>query len=140
MIPLLMVCTVVLVICIICSTKEITQKQRHDNNNKYDMKFQATRNNSNNKNNNKMRGESIQGLDTIKCKHGRCAECICPMDLIRSCFKSYFKDMLFCKSTNCFCPMNSTGVGYYGPGSSNCKHSILCCNDCNPSSSKSTST
>lgn len=117
---------------IICSTKEITHKQRHDNNNKYDMKFQAKRSNNNSSN---MRGGSTQRLDTTKCKTGRCSECICPIDLIENCFNSYFKDMLFCKSTNCFCQINSTtGVGYNGPGSSNCRTSLLCCTNCNPSS------
>ena len=118
-------------IIIICSSKEITHKQRHDNN-KYDMKYQAKRSNNNSSN---MRGGYTQGLDTTKCKTGRCSECICPIDLSENCFKSYFKDMLFCKSTSCFCQFNSTtGVGYNGPGSSNCRTSLLCCTNCNPSS------
>jgi len=123
-------------IIIICSSKEITHKQRHDNNNNNNntsnMKFQAKKSNNNSSN---MRGKYTQGLDTTKCKTGRCSECICPIDLSENCFKSYFKDMLFCKSTSCFCQFNSTtGVGYNGPGSSNCRTSLLCCINCNPSS------
>ena len=127
-------------IIIICLSKEITHKQRHDNNNNNNnssnnnsnMKFQAKRSNNNSSN---LRGKYTQGLDTTKCKTGRCSECICPIDLSENCFKSYFKDMLFCKSTSCFCQFNSTtGVGYNGPGSSNCKTSLLCCINCNPSS------
>jgi len=123
-------------IIIICLSKEITHKQRHDNNNNNNntsnMKFQAKRSNNNSSN---MRGKYTQGLETTKCKTGRCSECICPIDLSENCFKSYFKDMLFCKSTSCFCQFNSTtGVGYNGPGSSNCRTSLLCCINCNPSS------
>lgn len=139
MIPLIIFVLIISTSIIICSSKEINHKQQYENNNKSDMKFPAKRSNNDNKNNhnhNSMRGESTLGIETVKCRIGQCAECICPIDLIESCIKSFYKDILFCKSTKCFCAINSTsGVGYYGPGSSNCKNSLLCCKDCNPSSS-----
>lgn len=66
------------------------------------------------------------------CNQGKCNECVCPT-LVDSdtCNFAYYSDTRFCKSTSCFCIINSTnGVGYNDPGTSKCFQSPKCCEDC----------
>lgn len=66
------------------------------------------------------------------CNQGKCTECVCPTFVdSNTCNYAYYSDMRFCKSTSCFCIINSTnGVGYVGPGTSKCFQSPICCKDC----------
>ena len=66
------------------------------------------------------------------CNQGKCSECVCPTVVdSNTCNHAYYSDTRFCKSTNCFCIINSTnGVGYDGPGTTRCFQSPVCCKDC----------